>query len=176
MHDVERMASRRVRVLILACPRSVSIHPIHQQQRVVMKKHVTTNHRHMTMTHQRRNHVTLLTSFRRQEYCSLFSDHIISSPLEIQCPHDSTCPKKELNVPCRIATRYRPLQIFDLQSVSMATTLILRCHPFDLTFSTRQVTQLFRCPTLFSKKPNEIPTVGRNILTRLRFLTMRLST
>ncbi|CAF0790368.1 unnamed protein product [Rotaria sordida] len=31
------------------------------------------------------------------------------------CPHDLTCPKKQLNIPCRIATRYRPLQIFDLQ-------------------------------------------------------------
>ncbi|CAF3478641.1 unnamed protein product [Rotaria sp. Silwood1] len=31
------------------------------------------------------------------------------------CPHDLTCPKKQLNIPCQIATRYRPLQIFDLQ-------------------------------------------------------------
>ncbi|CAF3406267.1 unnamed protein product [Rotaria socialis] len=31
------------------------------------------------------------------------------------CPHDMTCPKAQLNTPCRIATRFRPLQIFDLQ-------------------------------------------------------------
>jgi len=31
------------------------------------------------------------------------------------CPHDAICPKKQLNIPCRISTRYRPLQIFDLQ-------------------------------------------------------------
>ncbi|CAF1531262.1 unnamed protein product [Rotaria magnacalcarata] len=31
------------------------------------------------------------------------------------CPHDLTCPKAQLNIPCRIATRFRPLQIFDFQ-------------------------------------------------------------
>ncbi|CAF1253765.1 unnamed protein product, partial [Adineta steineri] len=31
------------------------------------------------------------------------------------CPHESVCPKKELNIPCRISTRYRPLQIFDVK-------------------------------------------------------------
>ncbi|UJR28634.1 hypothetical protein I4U23_009866 [Adineta vaga] len=39
-----------------------------------------------------------------------FPAHIFSP-----CPHDSICPKKQLNIPCRISTRYRPLQIFDLQ-------------------------------------------------------------
>ncbi|CAF0843607.1 unnamed protein product [Adineta ricciae] len=40
-----------------------------------------------------------------------------SSPAHMfsPCPHELICPKKQLNIPCRISTRYRPLQIFDIK-------------------------------------------------------------
>jgi ribosomal protein RSM22 (predicted rRNA methylase) len=46
---------------------------------------------------------------------SLLNQHHSSAHIFSPCPHDAICPKKKLNIPCRISTRYRPLQIFDIQ-------------------------------------------------------------
>lgn len=94
--------------------------------------------------------------------------------MDIQCPHDLICPKKQLNIPCRIETRFRPLQIFDFQRVKTFYFQDESFNYFDyFSISKYLPTLQLKCHTLLLEKLNEIKMVKKrmkNLITSMCIL------